>query len=221
MLISLLSFFYKNIIRHIFFLFDPELVHNFVTSLGELIGKSQTLINLIDKFFGYKSPVLKQKVAGIEFKSPLGLAAGFDYEAKVVNILPTLGFGFNTVGTITNLPYEGNPKPRLGRLIKSRSLMVNKGFKNKGALWTSRKLSDRTFKIPLGISIGKTNIKRGETQKTAITDILSAFKTFEESNIKSAYYELNISCPNLYGNITFYVPKNLDELLTAVDNLFF
>ena len=215
-LILFLSWLYQNVTRPIFFLFDPELVHNFVTFQGELIGRLQTATKILNKLFGYKSPVLKQTVAGITFKSPLGLAAGFDYEAKLTGILPSLGFGFNTVGTITNLPYEGNPGPMFGRLPKSKSLMVNKGFKNKGAKEIADKLAKLNFEIPIGISIGKSNTKKRETQKTAIEDILLAFRIFESLNIKNAYYELNISCPNLYGNITFYPPKNLDELLTAV-----
>ncbi len=107
----------------------------------------------------------------------------------------------------------------LGRLPKSKSLMVNKGFKNLGASKTADKLTNQTFKIPLGISIGKTNTKTKETQKSAIADILQAFDIFEKANIKNAFYELNISCPNLYGNISFYPAKNLDELLSAVDEL--
>ena len=218
---------YKNIVRRIFFLFDPELVHNFVTAQGELLGKSQTLRNFLGKLFSYKSPTIKQRVTGINFESPIGLAAGFDYEAKVVKILPALGFGFNTVGTITNLPYGGNPRPMLGRLPKSKSLMVNKGFKNPGAKKTAEKLSKLNFKIPLGISIGMTNpgktLSKAKSasggQKTAIEDILSAFKIFESSNIKNSYYELNISCPNLMTKVSFYPPKNLDELLTAIDKL--
>ena len=113
MLISLLSFFYKYIAKRIFFLFNPELVHNFVTNQGQLVGEFQTVTNILSKLFARKSPMIKQKIAGITFDGPIGLAAGFDYEAKVVKILPSFGFGFNTVGTITNLPYKGNPKPIL------------------------------------------------------------------------------------------------------------
>lgn len=164
--------------------------------------------------------MLQQKIAGITFDGPMGLAAGFDYEARLTQILPSIGFGFQTIGTITNLPYGGNPRPMLGRLPKSKSLMVNKGFKNDGAIKTAEKLKHLTFRIPVGISIGKTNgQKLKETQKTAIADILQAFEVFEKTNIKNAYYELNISCPNLFGNITFYPPKNLDELLSAVDGM--
>lgn len=219
MLISIFTFIYKNFTKRFFFLIDPELFHNFITSLGEIFGKSKTFRNISGKLMNRKYPILKQRIAGIDFDAPLGLAAGYDYEAKVVKILPSFGFGFNTVGTITNKPYEGNPKPRLGRLPKSKSLMVNKGFKNKGATWTAEKLANQTFQIPLGISIGKTNTKVKESQKDAIVDILQAFEKFESMNIKNAYYELNISCPNLFGNISFYPPKNLDELLSAVEKL--
>jgi len=219
MLIFLFSASYKYIIKPLFFLFDPEKVHNFTTSFGEQIGKFKLLTGILAFFFGKKSPALKQKINGINFDSPLGLAAGFDYEAKTLNVLHSLGFGFQTVGTITHLDYKGNTKPRLGRLPLSKSLMVNKGFKNKGVHWTSEKLNHINPIIPFGISIGKTNIKSIDTQKDAIKDILSAFKIFEEEKIKNSYYELNISCPNLHGSVSFYPTKNLDELLTAIDRL--
>jgi len=219
MLIFVSSALYKNLIKPIFFFFDPEDIHNFTTSCGEQIGKINLFTNIISFFFAKKSPVLKQKIAGINFDSPMGLAAGFDYEAKAVRILPSIGFGFNTVGTITNQEYGGNSKPRLGRLPESKSLMVNKGFKNKGALWTLEKLSKIKLQIPLGISIGKSNVKACDTQEKAIDDIIQAFNAFETANVKNAYYELNISCPNLFGNVSFYPPSNLDELLTETDKL--
>lgn len=218
MLISFASFMYKNAAKPVFFLFDPEFVHESITSLGEFVGKTPAK-NIANAVYGKKSEVIKQKLLGITFESPLGLAAGFDYEAKLTQILPALGFGFQTVGTITNNAYEGNPGPRLGRLPKSKSLMVYKGFKNRGAAWTAEKLAKQTFKIPVGISIGKTNDRTTNTQKSATVDILQAFAKFEDLNIKNAYYELNISCPNLAGNVTFYPPKNLDELLSSVDLL--
>jgi dihydroorotate dehydrogenase len=132
-----------------------------------------------------------------------------------------MGFGFETVGTITNLPYKGNPKPRLGRLPKSKSLMVNKGFKSSGADFVSEMLSDKNFDIPVGISIGRTNCINLKTQKQSVADIVEAFKTFENAKVKNAYYELNISCPNLIhaGSVSFYPPKNLEELLVAIDKL--
>lgn len=218
MVLETFSYIYKNVNKPIFFKFDPELVHKRITAIGEISGKTPAT-KIMDVLFAKKSPMLKQKIAGIDFDSPMGLAAGFDYEARLTQVLPHLGFGFQTVGTITNKSYEGNPRPMLGRLPKSKSLMVNKGFKNDGATKVAAKLSKLNFQNALGISIGKTNTDEVQTQKTAIADILQAFDTFEKANIKNAYYELNISCPNLKGNVTFYPPKNLDELLSAIDKL--
>ena len=162
---------------------------------------------------------LSQTAAGIRFENPVGLAAGFDYRAQMSDILPALGFGFGTIGTVTNSPYEGNPLPRLGRLIKSRSLLVNKGFKNDGIDAIIKKLSDRTFSFPVGLSLGKTNTYAAMTQDDAVADVVSAFRKVEASRILFVYYELNISCPNLYGSVTFYPPENLRALLAAVTAL--
>jgi dihydroorotate dehydrogenase subfamily 2 len=213
-------FVYKNLLRPVIFVFDSEFVHDKFISLGELLGNYYLSKILFRILFGVKNKSLEQIIAGIDFKNPIGLAAGFDYGANLTQILPSIGFGFETIGTITNKPYEGNLKPRLGRFIKSQSLLVNKGFKNEGIEKVSKKLKKLKYDFPLGISIGKTNSKIDKmTQKQAVLDIVSAFKTSEKANLKNAYYELNISCPNLYGNVTFYPPKNLEELLLSVTSL--
>ncbi len=206
--------------RPLIFLIDSESVHETTTTLGEFLGKIKFTKYLIKKLFQTKNKSLNQEIAGINFENPVGLAAGFDYEAKLTQILPALGFGFETVGTITNNAYRGNPKPRLGRLVKSRSLMVYKGFKNEGIGKVTEKLKNLKFEIPVGISIGKTNSRTVQmTQNEAVLDILSAFKKAEKSNLKISYYELNISCPNLFGSVTFYTPKNLEQLLLNVTKL--
>lgn len=217
--INIAGFSYRNLIKPIFFLQDPEIVHNRITKLGERFGKNSLVKNVAQYLFLLEDKRLEQSIDGIHFANPLGLAAGFDYEARLTQILPYLGFGFETIGTITNTPYGGNPRPMLGRLPRSRSLMVNKGFKNLGAKSTAVKLKGLNFNFPLGISIGRTNTVELKTQKQSIEDILKAFTEFEKTKIKNSYYELNISCPNLYGAITFYPPKNLKELLIEVDKL--
>lgn len=211
--------FYKYIAKPIFFQINPEVVHNCMTRIGSLMGSSFITKLITSYMFQYKNSTLEQTVADIHFSNPIGLAAGFDYEARLTQILPCIGFGFQTVGTITNHPYSGNPKPILGRLPKSKSLMVNKGFKNLGARKTIKKLSNLQFNFPLGISIGRTNSKDIQTQQQAIQDIVESFIAFEKSKVGHTYYELNISCPNLFGNIEFYSEKNLDELLRAIDKL--
>ncbi len=211
---------YQYIIKPILFLFDPEFIHEKMILLGKVIAKTP-LIYLIKTKFEYHRPLLEKKLAGINFKTPVGLAAGFDYNADLIDVLPNLDFGFHTVGTITNLPYEGNSKPRLGRLPKSKSLMVNKGFKNIGVKKIIEKLKNKTFKIPLGISIGVSNNKKIKTINQAINDIYQAFYKIEKAKIKNSYYELNISCPNLLNlkNLDFYTAKNLNLLLKKLKKL--
>ncbi len=217
-LINFFGLIYKQVLRPIIFLFNSEIVHDFFTTFGDFLGNSYLKV-VIKWIFYHKENILFQELFGIKFENPIGLAAGFDYKAKLFNVLPFLNFGFETVGTITNGPYEGNPRPRLGRLVKTKSLMVNKGFKNEGIIKVSKKLSKRKFVFPVGLSIGKTNTMKLKTQKEAINDILYAFIIAEKAKLAISYYELNISCPNLYGNIEFYSPLKLNQLLKAVFSL--
>jgi dihydroorotate dehydrogenase subfamily 2 len=212
---------YRAMVKKIFFLFDPELIHNVMVGYGSFLGRLSLAKKIIRFLLLIRNPHLEQTIAGTRFRNPVGLAAGFDYNANLTQILGSVGFGFQSIGTITNSPYGGNPPPMLGRLPKSQSLMVNKGFKNLGAQKIIEKLEGLDFEIPLGISIGRTNSPKLKTQKQSVQDIIEAFKQFEASTIQNAYYELNISCPNIiHGrNITFYPPKNLDELLRALQTI--
>jgi dihydroorotate dehydrogenase subfamily 2 len=210
---------YEYVFRKIFFLIDSETIHLRLTDFGEMLGKIRPIAATIKYFVRFNDPLLEQTLFKIKFQNPVGLAAGFDYRAQLTQILPSIGFGFGTIGTITNSPSEGNPKPRLGRLIKSKSLMVNKGFRNPGIKNVLQKLRKLTFEFPVGISIGKTNTKKLKTQRQSIDDIIKAFKETEKSNVNFSYYELNISCPNLIGNISFYEPQKLEELLIEVKRL--
>jgi dihydroorotate dehydrogenase subfamily 2 len=210
---------YEYVFRKIFFLIDSETIHLRLTDFGEMLGKIRPIAATIKYFVRFNDPVLEQTLFKIKFQNPVGLAAGFDYRAQLTQILPSVGFGFGTIGTITNSPSEGNPKPRLGRLINSKSLMVNKGFRNPGIKSVLQKLKKLSFQFPVGISIGKTNTEKLTTQRQSIEDIVEAFKTTKKSAINFSYYELNISCPNLVGNISFYSPQKLEELLTGIKKL--
>lgn len=213
-------FIYKFILRPIIFIFDSEKVHHYFVNLGEAMGRSSIAKFFLKLIFVKEYKILKQRIFGINFSTPIGLAAGFDYNGSLTQILPFIGFGFGSVGTITNNAYEGNPYPRLGRLIKSRSLLVYKGFKNEGIKKISLKLKNLDFSYPVGLSIGKTNSLNDQmSQKEAISDIVSSLKEAERSKLKISYYELNISCPNIFGNVSFYPSKNLTELLEKVCDL--
>jgi len=212
---------YRFVLKTILFYFDPEFVHETTLGFGKIAGDIKFIRDVLKIFYKYSSPALSQKVAGIIFANPLGLAAGFDYKAKLPQFLPALGFGYMTIGTITNMPYQGNPTPRLGRLPRSKSLLVNKGFKNEGADEIVRILLNKIFEIPIGISIGRTNSPELDTQKKSVTDIITAFKKIEKVKTDNSYYELNISCPNLIhqGEVVFDEPKKLDDLLKHIDKL--
>ena len=217
--LTIIAFIYQKIIKPVFFLFDAEFIHHSHIFFGQFLGKTFAK-NYFSWKLNYQSPKLKQIISGINFTGPVGLAAGFDYNAELTQLLYSLGFGFQSVGTITKQPYEGNPKPRLGRLPKSQSLMVNKGFKNNGSIKISEKLvlsGVEGFKIPVGISIGMTNSSRITSTAQAIEDIVSTLEIFEKAKTKNSYYELNISCPNLINNnIDFYKPAHLNELLQSI-----
>lgn len=216
--LRIIGFLYRRILKRILFCIDAERVHVSAVSIGEFFGQYAATRRFTKSLFFLKPDAsLRQKFENIVFQNPVGLAAGFDYEGRLTQILPNLGFGFSTIGTITNRPYEGNPKPRLGRFPKSRSLLVNKGFKNLGAVFTSTQLEKGDFDIPIGVSIGKTNILLNEDE--SIDDIMNGFKIFEDSSIRHSYYELNISCPNLSGNVSFYDIPLLRRLLKALKSL--
>ncbi len=210
---------YRYIIKPILFLFDAERVHRWATYFGERIGRGSVLKGMFRSVLQTRYPSLVQAVSGSMFPFPIGLAAGFDYEARLTEVLPSLGFGFETVGTLTHGAYDGNERPMLGRLPKSKALLVNKGFKNLGVAATLSRLRGASFLFPVGVSIGKTNTESITTQEQAVEDVVAGFRDAEASRVPFAYYELNISCPNLKGNIEFYAPEHLDDLLRAVGAL--
>lgn len=216
--LAIIALCYQFILKPIAFLFDPEFVHNHFVRVGKILGSIPFLRLLTARSFSYQSPRLGKTVAGIFFPNPVGLSAGFDYDGNLTQILPSVGFGFATIGTVTLEPYEGNTRPMLARFPRSKALLVNKGFKSEGAKMVIRRLQKRVFEIPVGISIGSTN-REYKNGKEQIADVIGCFKLFEASKVRHSYYELNISCPNTRGGQPFTDVKRLDALLTAFDKL--
>lgn len=204
---------YKGILKPIFFRFDPERVHDFMVGRGVKLGSSGVTQSLVRSLFNYEHPMLEQTVCGIQFKNPMGLSAGFDKDARLTQILPEVGFGFEEVGSITAYPCDGNPKPRLQRLPKSQSLVVYYGLKNEGADRIHRRLSKLKFKFPVGISIARTNIKDTADPLLAIEDYILSYRRFRDIG---DYYTINISCPNTYGGQPFTDPALLERLLKRI-----
>ena len=121
---------YHNLIRPLLFLTDPEKVHYRVFSWMKLMLSSSFVRSLVKRNHQVNSPILERNLFGLKFPNPIGLAAGFDKDAKLFNELACLGFGFIEVGTVTPKPQDGNPKPRLFRLPEDKALINRMGFNN-------------------------------------------------------------------------------------------
>lgn len=204
---------YRTIFKPLAFQFDAEFVHNSISSTGEML---EIAAPLVAAAFRYQNPKLSKTILGITFSNPIGLSAGFDNDGHVAKIMRYVGFGFNTVGTVTARPSEGNPKPRLGRLPKSRSLFVNKGFRSEGADAVASRLDRKDLASQtIGISVGSTNSPQVNTIKKAIDDYLYTFRLFKEKPYVK-YFELNISCPNTAMTESFTDRKNFTDLVRQV-----
>lgn len=210
---------YQKIVKPVFFSFDPETIHDRMTKNGEVLGQFELTRSLIEKCFSYTSKKLEKNINGINFPNPIGLSAGFNYDGQMAGILNRVGFGFQTVGTVTAIPYEGNAKPRLKRLIKSKSLLVNKGFKSIGAENVRNLLDKKDLtRTVIGISIGSSNVKEIDTLQKAIDDVLYTFNIFRDREYVK-YFELNISCPNIELSENFISKENFELLVKSVDRL--
>ena len=207
---------YKNVFRPLAFGVSAERVHNSISNFGEGL---QNFGPFLSPIFSYQNKALEKKVLGIKFTNPIGLAAGFDYDGHMAKVLKHVGFGFNTVGTVTARSYEGNPEPRLARLPKSRSLLVNKGFKSDGAIAVAKRLDHKNLVgHTIGISVGSTNSPKVDTIPKVIDDYLFTFDVFKNKKYVS-YFELNISCPNTTMTESFTNPKNFRKLTYAIKTL--
>lgn len=204
---------YQQILKRILFLRDPEKVHDGFIQVGKLLGRFWISRFKTRALFSYSHPALEQRVCGIAFKNPIGLAAGFDKNAELTQIMPEVGFGFEEVGSVTGEPCAGNPGRHLWRLPKSKSLVVYYGLKNDGAQVISKRLSDVHFRIPIGISIAKTNCKETCDRGVGIADYVVAYRAFEGVG---DYYTINVSCPNAYGGQPFHDKESLTLLLGAL-----
>src|SRR3989338_7373355 len=207
---------YKWILKPIFFTIDPETIHDWMTVFLHFLGKYAITRKIVYFYFGYSNSMLEQNILGINFKNPVGLAAGFDKNAELTGILPHVGFGFEEAGSITGEPCPGNAKPRLWRLKKSKSLLVYYGLKNDGCEAIAQILQGRKFNFPLGISIAKTNSPSTVSVEEGINDYAKAYKTFQTIG---DYCTINISCPNAFGGEPFSEPERLSLLLDAINKL--
>lgn len=182
---------YKLFIRPILFCFDPEKVHYLTLWLLQFICKFPFTSSIIKAFYNIESNKLQQEIFGINFKNPVGLAAGFDKNGKYIKELANLGFGFIEIGTVTPLPQNGNPKKRLFRLSNDQAIINRMGINNDGSEICAERLQKMKSNIIIGGNIGKNTTTENEK---AADDYISNFKILHPY---VDYFVLNVSCPNV------------------------
>ena len=196
---------YKFLIRPVLFLFDPEAVHHFSFWAIKLFSKLG-FSGLFRKIFDVKDSKLEREVFGVKFKNPVGLAAGFDKNAKLYNEFSDFGFGFVEIGTVTPKPQPGNPKKRLFRLREDKAIINRMGFNNKGVFEAVEQLKKK-HRVIIGGNIGKNKVTPNEA---AIKDYLICFEAlFEHVD----YFVVNVSSPNTPGLRELQDKEPLTKLL--------
>ncbi len=205
--------FYKLILRPIFFLFDPEKIHHFVFKLIKISQAIPGISAITKSIFEVKNVNLKRTVFGIEFPNPVGLAAGFDKDAKLYKELANFGFGFIEIGTITPVGQEGNPKPRMFRLPADSGLINRMGFNNLGLDGAIERLKSKPSNLIVGGNIGKNKITPNEE---AVNDYE---KCFEGLFPYVDYFVVNVSSPNTPNLRALQEKEPLKALLNHLQKL--
>ncbi|MCD8539680.1 MAG: quinone-dependent dihydroorotate dehydrogenase [Leadbetterella sp.] len=201
---------YKTVIFPVLSRFDPEKIHYFTMGCLRFFYRFPGGKALLKALFRVEDSRLATTFAGLTFKNPVGLAAGFDKNGRWVDELAALGFGFVEVGTVTPKPQEGNSKPRLFRLKKDSALINRMGFNNEGLEKLARNLRKRKSSIMVGGNLGKNKIT---DNALALNDYLITFRALRDL---VDYFVVNVSSPNTPGLRDLQEKGPLLEILTAL-----
>ncbi len=204
---------YHFFIRPLLFLFPPEFIHHVTFKILKVGGYVPGLSFVFQKIFSVRNPKLERTLFGITFPNPVGLAAGFDKDAVLIDELATFGFGFIEIGTLTPKPQPGNDKPRLFRLPKDQALINRMGFNNRGVDAAVIKLRKRKSNVIVGGNIGKNKITPNEKAVEDYTYCFEALYPFVD------YFVVNVSSPNTPGLRELQEKEPLKKLLNEVKAL--
>lgn len=201
---------YKFLIRPFLFLFSPETSHHIVVFLLKMPG----VPFMLALFYNYKNSKLEKNIFELKFSNPVGLAAGFDKDAKFFDEIANCGFGFIEVGTVTPKPQSGNDKPRLFRLTSDEALINRMGFNNDGVEAMAERLKKRkNFNVIIGGNIGKN---KSTANENAIADYEYCFeKLFDHVD----YFVVNVSSPNTPGLRELQEKEPLKRILARLIQL--
>ncbi len=199
--------------RSLLFILSPERAHYVSVSLIKLVLAVPFLKYLLKS--KADDPSLNRTLFGLNFSNPIGLAAGFDKDARCFQQMGSLGFGFVEIGTVTPLPQAGNPKPRLFRLKSDQAIINRMGFNNEGVISAAKRLASRdsSSRLIIGGNIGKNKWTPNEK---ATQDYL---KVFTELYPHVDYFAVNVSSPNTENLRALQDKEPLLNLLSALKNL--
>jgi len=202
---------YQHLIRPILFRCDPESVHERAMDIGERFGASVAGRNLLKGLFAFADERLATQVGGLRFANPLGMAAGFDKNGRVIQALAAMGFGFVEVGSVSAHASQGNARPRLFRLPLDEAVVVYYGVPNDGATVVADRVAGRPINAPLGINLVETNTGLPIEPQAVVAEFVEAVKPFIG---RVDYIALNLNCPNTTGGVSpFDSDGHLHDLL--------
>ncbi len=199
-------------IRSILFFFSPEKAHHITASLMRIALQIPGMKSIWTSLFCLKDKRLEKTIFGITFPNPVGLAAGFDKDAKMFEDLAFCGFGFIEIGTLTPKGQPGNPQPRLFRLKEDNAIINRMGFNNEGVDAAVERLKNRKTKTIIGGNIGKNKITENED---ALKDYIINFNALFDY---VDYFVVNVSSPNTPGLRDLQEKEPLKQLLLALMN---
>jgi dihydroorotate dehydrogenase len=198
-----------RLIRPLLFRLDAEATHEFASQQMMRLQRVPLALRAIDAFCAPPKSAAKQ-LFGLTFRSPIGIAAGFDKSATLMPFLAALGFGFIEVGTVTLRPQRGNPKPRLFRLADRKALINRMGLNNDGADVVAERLAAWQRNVPLLVNIGKNRDVPIEGAVDAYAECYRRVAPHADAAV------LNVSSPNTPGLRDLQRPEELERLLAAI-----
>ena len=196
------------LLKPILFALDAEMAHQLTIS-----ALKNTLLTSLTQPTIVAHPSLQRNLFGLDFPNPIGLAAGLDKNAEVIDGFATMGFGYIEIGTITPKLQEGNPKPRLFRLLKDKAIINRMGFNNVGVAQAAKNLSKRKSNIIVGGNIGKNKATPNED---AVRDYEICFTALHDL---VDYFVVNVSSPNTLGLRALQDKEALSWILHSLQHI--
>ena len=210
------DFFYKivwRLIRSILFLFPPEFSHKYTFKFIKFFFKLPLVKSIEKSRYIIKNNNLERNLFGLKFANPVGLAAGFDKNAELINEIDAFGFSFIEIGTVTPEPQFGNEKPRVFRLKKDEALINRLGFNNEGLEKIIKRLKNKKTNTIIGGNIGKN-------KNTPIEDSVQDYKkSFNQLFNYVDYFVLNVSSPNTPKLRELQKKEKLEVLISSIQSI--